>query len=417
LFRAQAAKTPNNIAVVFKDRQMTYRELDDLTNHLAAYLINMYHVQPEEAIGVMIERSELMAIYPLAIMKAGAAYMPLDFNFPEERLQYMCQDAEVRLILSEGLRVHHAMPSFKGEIFTSDALETLPKCSSPLPDPLPSHRYVILYTSGSTGRPKGVALEHHGIVNFCHWYNKEFRMTSDDRALAYSNFGFDAHMMDLYPAMTCGASVYIIDSEMRMDIGRMNHYMEDNAVSIAFLTTQVGHFFASSIENHSLRLLSVSGEKLSAVRKPPYEFYNCCGHTECSIYTTYYKIESDYDTPVIGRPLANYQLYVVDPSMRLLPCGVAGELIICGKGVGRGYLHPSDKDAEKFTTFMGLRAYRTGDLCRWNGQGELEYLGRIDSLVKLRGLRIELGEIENQASQFDGIRQAIANVYDGQLLC
>ncbi|MBR2097982.1 MAG: amino acid adenylation domain-containing protein, partial [Prevotella sp.] len=417
LFRAQAAKTPDNIAVVFKDQQLTYRELDDLTDRLAAYLINYYHVQPEEAIGVMIERSELMAVYPLAIMKAGAAYMPLDFNFPEERLQYMCQDAEVRLILSQEDRVYQAMPSFNEDVFTSDALETLPKCSSPLPDPLPSHRYVILYTSGSTGKPKGVALEHHGIVNFCHWYNKEFRMTSDDRALAYSNFGFDAHMMDLYPAMTCGASVYIIDSEMRMDIGRMNHYMEDNAVSIAFLTTQIGHFFASSIENHSLRLLSVSGEKLSAVRKPPYEFYNCCGHTECTIYTTYYKIENDYDTPVVGRPLANYQLYVVDSSMRLLPCGVAGELIICGEGVGRGYLYPSDKDAEKFTTFMGLRAYRTGDLCRWNGQGELEYLSRIDSLVKLRGFRIELGEIESRMMKYDGIHQAVASVYDGQLLC
>ena len=145
LFRAQAAKTPDNIAVVFKDRQLTYRELDDLTDHLAAHLINYYHVQPEEAIGVMTDRSELMAVYPLAIMKAGAAYMPLDFNFPEERLQYMCQDAEVRLILSQEDRVYHAMPSFSGDVFTSDALETLPKCSSPLPDPLPSHRYVILY--------------------------------------------------------------------------------------------------------------------------------------------------------------------------------------------------------------------------------------------------------------------------------
>ena len=177
LFRHQAAKTPDNIAVVFKDRQMTYRELDDLTDNIAAYLINRYHVQPEETIGVMIERSELMAVYPLAIMKAGAAYMPLDFTFPEERLQYMCQDAEVRLILSQGSKIHKAMPSFSGDVFTSDSLETLPKCSSPLPDPLSSHRYVILYTSGSTGKPKGVALEHHNIVNFCHWYIDVVRLT------------------------------------------------------------------------------------------------------------------------------------------------------------------------------------------------------------------------------------------------
>ena len=417
LFRAQAARTPYNIAVVFRDRQLTYRELDELTDRLAAHLINTYHVQPEEAVGIMTDRSELMAVYPLAVMKAGGAYMPLDFSFPEERLRYMCEDAGVRLILSEDDRVRQAMPSFDGDVFTSDNLEALPISDMKLPEPQPSYRYVILYTSGSTGRPKGVALEHHNIVNFCHWYHKEFRMTSDDRALGYSNFGFDAHMMDIYPALTCGASVYIIDSGMRMDIGRMNRYMEENAVSIAFLTTQVGHFFASSVENRSLRLLSVGGERLSAVRKPPYELYNCCGHTECTIYTTFYKIENDYDTSVIGRPLPNYQLFITDQSMRLLPCGVAGELIICGEGVGRGYLHPSEKDAARFTTFMGERCYRTGDLCRWNKQGELEYLGRIDTQVKLRGYRIELGEIESQSLKYGGIKQTVASVYNGQLLC
>ena len=165
IFLRFAAVQPDRLAVADKDSSLTYRELDDLTDNIAAYLINRYHVQPEEAVGVMTDRSELMAVYPLAIMKAGAAYMPLDFTFPEERLRYMCEDAEVRLILSEGLRVRHAMPSFNGDVFTSDALETLSKCSSPLPDPLSSHRYVILYTSGSTGRPKGVALEYHNIVN------------------------------------------------------------------------------------------------------------------------------------------------------------------------------------------------------------------------------------------------------------
>ena len=123
--------------------------------------------------------------------------------------------------------------------------------------------------AGKTVFTKGVALGHHGIVNFCHWYVKEFRMTADDRSLAFSNFGFDAHMMDLYPALSCGASVWIVESGMRMDLDRMNRYMEENGVNISFLTTQVGHFFASSIENHSLRLLSVSGEKLMPVRKPP----------------------------------------------------------------------------------------------------------------------------------------------------
>lgn len=410
MFRRQAAETPDAVAVVFQDKKLSYLELDEMTDLLAAQLVNRYHVLPEEAVGVMIERSELMVVYPLAIMKAGAAYMPLDHSFPADRLQYMCEDAGVRLILSENDKVRDAMPDFRGEVFTADSLQYLPRSDGRLPGPLPAYRYVILYTSGSTGKPKGVALEHHGIVNFCHWYVKEFRMTADDRSLAFSNFGFDAHMMDIYPALSCGASVWIIDSAMRMDIDRMNHYMEENGINIAFLTTQVGHLFASSIENRSLRLLSVSGEKLMPVRKPPYVFYNCCGHTECTIYTTFYKIESDYDSPVIGRPLANYRLYVVDPSMRLLPRGLAGELIICGEGVGRGYLNPSEKDADKFTSFMGQRAYRAGDLVRWNEDGQMEYLGRIDNQVKLRGLRIELGEIEACASRFDGIAMAAASV-------
>ena len=417
LFRQQAAATPDAIAVVYEDCQMTYCKLDELTDRLAAHLINNYHIQSEEIVGVMIERSELMVIYPLAIMKAGGAYMPLDFHFPEERLRYMCQDAGVRLILSEEDRVGLAMPSFQGEVFTSGSLESLKADNCQLPQPLPEHRYVILYTSGSTGKPKGVALLHHGIVNFCHWYNKEFRMTPSDHALGYSNFGFDAHMMDLYPALTCGAAVYIIGSEMRMDINALNDYMEQNGISIAFLTTQVGHLFASSIDNHSLRLLSVGGEKLMPVRKPTYEFYNCCGHTECTICTTWYKIEEDYDSSVIGRPLDNYQLYVADTEMRLLPRGIAGELIICGEGVGQGYLHPSDKDKGKFTNFMGQRCYRTGDLVRWNSDDQLEYLGRIDTQIKLRGLRIELGEIESQAMKFEGIRQAVAVVQEGQMLC
>ncbi|SHL28937.1 amino acid adenylation domain-containing protein, partial [Xylanibacter ruminicola] len=417
LFRAQAAKTPNNIAVVFKDRQMTYRELDDLTDRLAAYLINYYHVQPEEAIGVMIERSELMAVYPLAIMKAGGAYMPLDFNFPEERLQYMCQDAEVRLILSEEDWVHHAMPSFSGDVFTSDSLETLPKCSSPLPDPLPSHRHVILYTSGSTGKPKGVILEHHGIVNFCHWYVKEFRMTAADHALGYANFGFDAHMIDIYPTLSVGACVYIIDSEMCMDFMAMNQYMEDNDINIAFMTTQAGIMFATVIGNKSLRLLSTGGEKMIPLKKPPFDFYNVYGPTECSLFSTFYRITGDFNSSIIGRPLDNYQLYVVNTNLHLLPQGIAGELLIGGEGLSRGYLHPSDKDAARFLTFRGERCYRTGDLCRWNKQGELEYLGRIDTQVKLRGYRIELGEIESQSLKYGGIKQTVASVYNGQLLC
>ena len=416
LFRKQATKTPENVAVVFKDRQMTYRELDELTDRLAAHLISTYHVQPEEAVGVMIDRSELMAVYPLSIMKAGATYMPLDFNFPEERLLCMCEDAEVRLILSEDDRVHQAMPSFNGDVFTSDCLEELPKCSCQLPEPLPTHRFVILFTSGSTGKPKGVVLEHHNIVNLCHWYIKEVSITQEDRLLGFANFAFDMHMTDIYPALFTGASVCILDNSMRTDLEAMNHYMEKRGITIAFLTTQVGHLFATTIKNTSLRLLLVAGEKLPALKKPSYTVMNAYGPTETHI-STFYNITQDYESAIIGKPIDNHQLFVVDRDMNLLPQGIVGELLIAGEGLSRGYLHPVEKDAARFLTFMGKRCYRTGDLVRWNEQGELEYLGRIDTQVKLRGFRIELGEIENQTLKYNGIKQAVANVSDGQLLC
>jgi amino acid adenylation domain-containing protein len=416
LFRKQATKTPENVAVVFKDRQMTYRELDELTDRLAAHLISTYHVQPEEAVGVMIDRSELMAVYPLSIMKAGAAYMPLDFNFPEERLLCMCEDAEVRLMLSEDDRVRRAMPSFNGDVFTSDCLEELPKCSCQLPEPLPTHRFVILFTSGSTGKPKGVVLEHHNIVNLCHWYIKEVSITQEDRLLGFANFAFDMHMTDIYPALFTGASVCILDNSMRTDLEAMNNYMEKRGITIAFLTTQVGHLFATTIKNTSLRLLLVAGEKLPALKKPSYTVMNAYGPTETHI-STFYNITQDYESAIIGKPIDNHQLFVVDRDMNLLPQGIVGELLIAGEGLSRGYLHPVEKDAARFLTFMGKRCYRTGDLVRWNEQGELEYLGRIDTQVKLRGFRIELGEIENQTLKYNGIKQAVANVSDGQLLC
>ena len=416
LFRKQAAKTPDAIAVVFEERMLTYRQLDEITDRLASHLVEHYGVQQEEAVGVMVDRSELMPIYSMAVMKAGAAYMPLDFKFPADRLQYMCDDASVRLILSEGNRVSQSLPTFQGQVFLAETLPEVQPSAVSLPQPQSAGRFVILYTSGSTGQPKGVALEHRNIVNFCHWYIKEAGITPSDRLLAFSNYGFDTHMMDLYPAIFSGASTYIVSSEMRMDVIAMNSYMEANNITIAFMTTQIGYLFATSLSNRSLRLLVVAGEKLNPMKKPAFLVQNAYGPTE-SFVTTFYNIEHDYDSSLIGRPLANYQLYIVDRNMQLLPRGAAGELVVGGVGVARGYLHPAEKDAHKFTEFMGGHCYRTGDLVRWADDGNLEFLGRIDNQVKIRGYRIELGEIEACAAKYEGIALAAVVVHDGQTIC
>ncbi len=339
----------------------------------------------------------------------------------------MCEDAGVRLILSEGDRVAQAMPGFHGSVFVSTThhspLTTHPSPSSPHPSPLtthepnPSDRFVILYTSGSTGRPKGVALEHHSLVNFCHWYVQATGLSASDRMTMHAAFGFDCHIMEMFPTLMVGATLHVIPSEMRLEIEAMNAYFEQNAITRAFMTTQVGHLFASNVRNHSLRMLCVAGEKLMPLKYPGYRVVNGYGPTEATVLATYLNIDADYDRPNIGRPLSGYQVYVVDPNMRLVPCGVPGELVICGEGVARGYLHPTETDAARFTMFNAQRAYRTGDLVRWADDGNLDFLGRIDNQVKLRGLRIEMGEIEACASRFEGIGQVAAQTINDQYVC
>ena len=416
LFRSQAQRSPENIAVVSKGEEFTYSQIDRYSNFLANILHHQYRVSPEDVVGVMIDRSELMVIYPMSIMKTGGVYMPLDYeHLPSDRLQSMCSDANVKLILTDSAgRVAEHLPGYKGKILcvsTSEMAESSNDDLSFVPSFGPSNRFVILYTSGSTGDPKGCQLEHRGIVNFCHWYVKEFEMTESDKTIAYANFGFDAHMMDIYPALSVGACVHILPNDLRMNLGKMNEYMEKEGISIAFLTTQVGLLFVNEFENRSLRLLSVSGEKLPPLKRPAYKLYNAGAPTECTIYAFFYHIEEEqYIRPIIGKALANCQLYVVDQDLNIQPQGVAGELLIGGRGVCRGYLNKPEETAKRFITHNGERVYRTGDMVRWNEDGLLEYIGRIDKQVKINGYRIELSEIEAQVAQFKGIKQVCVEV-------
>jgi len=416
ILRHQAALTPDATAVVFRDRSLTYAQLDGLTDRLARYLTSS-GVGRGQAVGVMIGRSELMLVYPMAIQKAGAAYMPLDPHFPEDRLMFMCDDAGVRLILSEGSLPPTVMPSFTGKVFLAEGLASLEEAGNGKWEtgsgPKATDAAVILFTSGSTGKPKGCVLEHHGIVNFAHWYAKEMKMDNSSKSAGYANFGFDAHMIDIYPTLFAGGTVYILPEELRMDLVAMNDYIEANGITTAFFTTQIGVQMVSLFENKSLRTVSTGGEKMPPIRKPSYDFYNVYGPTECSMFSTFYKIETEYfdgTDSIIGRPLDNYQLYVVDSCMNLVPRGVPGELIVSGIGVGREYLNRPDITAEKFISFNGMKAYRTGDLVRWTDDGNIEFLGRIDNQVKLRGLRIELGEVETAIARYDGIRQVVVDV-------
>ncbi|MBR4519856.1 MAG: amino acid adenylation domain-containing protein [Paludibacteraceae bacterium] len=406
LFRAQVQKTPDNIAVIFRDTRITYRELDELTDRIAGAL------QPTtNVIAIKVERSEWMVIGALAVLKAGCAYMPLDPTYPEERLNYMQQDGNSCMLLTE-----------KELQSISDSVQTAERSNSAAvkqqsAQVRPEDLFILLYTSGSTGVPKGVMLEHRNLVAFCHWYHRYYDLQPGDKVAAYASFGFDANMMDMYPALTCGAAVCIVPEDLRLNLPELGRYFDKEGITHSFMTTQIGYQFATNIECHSLKHLSVGGEALSALTPPTaYKMHNGYGPTECTIFTTTYCL-SEYEQHIpIGKPLDNLQLFIMDSNGQRLPLGAAGELWVSGPQVGRGYLNLPEKTAETFVKLRignsELRAYRTGDIVRYLPDGNIQFVGRRDGQVKIRGFRIELKEVEAVIREFEGIRDATVQAFD-----
>ncbi|MDE6005962.1 MAG: amino acid adenylation domain-containing protein [Muribaculaceae bacterium] len=412
LFRKAAASYPEQTAVTCKEEKLTYSQLDEITDRLAYLLRNKYGVRSETVVGVMIERSVLMAIYPLAIMKAGGCYMPLDPHFPEERLTFMIEDAGADIILCDTGIIKDILPTYKGAVIEASILENLPEVRiAPEEGATPASSMVVLYTSGSTGKPKGVVLTQRNLVNYCSAYRGLTRLTSKDKTGAYAAFGFDAHMMDLYPTLSVGATVHIFDSEIRMDLTAMHDYIEREGLTVIFMTTQIAWQMATLFEFTTLRVLSGGGEKLPPLGALPYQFINLYGPTECSVAATAYRLGPEgTDGKDIGRPNAGYDIRIVDSHKRNVAAGAPGELMILGEGVARGYLNRPGLTAEKFIEAEGQRAYLTGDHVRYMENGDVEFVGRIDGLVKLRGLRIELGEIEAAATTHPELKSFAAAV-------
>jgi len=428
LFRKQVALHPDNIAVVYHEKRYTYREVDEISDRIAAYIASKGLGQ-EDAVSILIPRCEWMVIASMGVLKAGCAYQPLDPSYPAERLNFMMKDADAKLLIAdEDLRP--IVNEYQGEVLLTKDITHLPALTAnpslfTLHSSLPSSLFILLYTSGSTGTPKGVMLEHRNLVAFCHWYQRYYDLTADCRVAAYASYGFDASMMDMYPALTCGASVYIIGEDIRLNLPELNDYFNKEGITHSFITTQVGYQFANNAKNTSLRHFSVGGEKLSALQPPTnYKMHNGYGPTECTIFTTTYQLkEYEMDIP-IGKPVDNLKLYIVDRNLNRVPVGALGELWISGPQVGRGYLNRPDKSAEVFienpflnsslfTLHSSLsRCYRTGDIVRYLPDGNIQFVGRRDGQVKIRGFRIELKEVEAVIRQFPGISDATVQAFD-----
>ena len=417
LFRNQVQATPDAVAVVYQEKQFTYAQVDEISDRIAAF-IAAKGLGTENVVSVLIPRCEWMAIASLGVLKAGCAYQPLDPSYPQERLNFMMQDASAKLLIAdEALR--DIVNEYQGEVLLTKDIMGLPANAAPEVDITPDQLFILLYTSGSTGVPKGCQLIHRNLVAFCHWYQRYYDLKPEHNVAAYASYGFDACMMDMYPALTCGATVHIIPEELRLDLIALNEYFEQKNISHSFMTTQVGYQFATSIENHSLLHLSTGGEKLASLAPPQgYNFYNVYGPTECTIFTTTYLVGKKMKEIPIGKPLDNMRLYIVDPQGHRLPVGAAGELLVAGPQVSRGYLNRPEKTAEVYITNpfttdeKYARVYRTGDIVRYLPSGDIQFVGRRDGQVKIRGFRIELKEVEGVIREFPGIKDATVQAFD-----
>ncbi|WP_136068724.1 amino acid adenylation domain-containing protein, partial [Modicisalibacter radicis] len=385
-------------------------------------------VKPETRVGIAVERSVEMMVGLLGILKAGGAYVPLDPDYPADRLGYMIAGSGIELLLTqESLR--DALPATEGlSVLALDRLDLAHQSSTNLDVALHGdHLAYVIYTSGSTGRPKGAANRHRALSNRLAWMQDAYRLKAEDAVLQKTPFSFDVSVWEFFWPLMQGARLVMAPPGVHREPARLVELIRMHGITtLHFVPSMLQAFLAhGEVETcTSLTRLVCSGEALPAelqsqvfARLPQTALYNLYGPTEAAIDVTHWTCEDDGRCQVaIGQPIAGIRTYVLDGELNLAPPGVAGELYLGGVGLARGYLNRSDLTAERFVAdpfTKGERLYRTGDLVRWRADGQLEYLGRLDHQVKIRGLRIELGEIEAELLSQPDVREAVVAAQEG----
>ena len=427
LIERQAAATPEATALVFEDQLLSYAELNTRANRLAHYLIGL-GVRPETRVGIAVERSVEMVVGLLGILKAGGAYVPLDPDYPSDRLAYMVEDSGIELLLTQQC-LRDTLPVADGlNVIELDRLETAHH-SSTNPEVMvhSEHLAYVIYTSGSTGRPKGAANRHHALTNRLQWMQDAYGLTADDAVLQKTPFSFDVSVWEFFWPLMQGARLVMAPPGAHREPAQLVELIRTHKITtLHFVPSMLQAFLAhGEVEACiSLTRLVCSGEALPAelqnqvfARLPHTALYNLYGPTEAAIDVTHWACKDDGRNHVaIGQPIAGIRTYVLDGDLDLAPPGVAGELYLGGVGLARGYLHRPDLTSERFVAdpfVQGERLYRTGDLVRWRDDGQLEYLGRLDHQVKIRGLRIELGEIEAELLSQPEVREVVVVAQEG----
>jgi len=412
LFEEQVKKTPENIAVVYGDSKLTYRQLNERANSLA-WLLRRKGTVPDTIVGVVVEQSLEMIVGILGVLKAGGAYLPIDPGYPKDRIRYMLCESGANILLSKGKFIEKL--EYNGEFIDLEdkGIYCGEKADPPQINNSKNLAYVI-YTSGSTGTPKGVLIQHNALVNLCFWYIKNYNVTNKDRATKCAGFGFDASVCEIYPYIISGATIYIISEDMKLHAEKINDYCHKNGITVSFLPTRLCEQFME-YENSSLRILLTGGDKLKKFRQKNYMLVDNYGPTENTVVTTSFKVEREYANIPIGKPIDNTKIYILNRDNSLQPIGVPGELCISGDGLARGYLNSPELTAEKFVNnpyFPGERMYKTGDVARWLPDGNIEFIGRLDNQVKIRGFRIEAGEIEAILLKHEPVKEAVVEALE-----
>jgi len=386
--------------------RLTYGELDDRANELAHYLKRL-GIAANTAVAVCMRRSPLAALASLAVMKAGAAYLPIDPNYPRERLSFILTDSRAPIVLSDST-VAGSLPEGDWRLLLLDREDLAGRTPGTLEatEVCPDHLAYVIYTSGSTGTPKGVEITHANLLNLVCWHRNAYALTANDRTTQFTSFGFDAAVAEIWPHLADGASVLFTPEEVRSSPELLRDWLIDQEITITFAPTSLAErlIMLDWPANTKLCTLLTGGDTLHHYPRPglPFAFINEYGPTETTVVATSGYVPPENGNPLqrppIGRPIDGAEIYIVDESLNLIPRGEIGELCVGGAGVGRGYVNSPELTAGKFVAdpFInkpGARMYRTGDRGRWLTDGQIEYLGRVDDQIKIRGYRIEPNEI------------------------
>jgi amino acid adenylation domain-containing protein len=424
LFADQVEKTPDHLAVVFGETQLTYAELDKRANQLAHHLQSL-GVKPEVAVGICIERSLDLVVGLLAILKAGGAYVPLDSSYPSDRLAYMLQDSQASVLLTTS-QILEILPDHTAQVVCLDVVNcnNLPS-NSPENGLKPDNLAYVIYTSGSTGTPKGVAMPHSVLVNLFDWQINHSSIAANSKTLQFAPMSFDVSCQEIFSTWCAGGILVLLPEDTRKDPTALLNLLSEQGVErlfLPFVALQQLAEVATNVESlPPLRDIITAGEQLQvtpALKNFLHRLGNCTLHnqygpSETHVVTQFTlgdEVEEWPILPPIGKAIANTQIYILDKYLQSVPIGVKGELYIGGVGVARGYLYRADLTTEKFINHHGMRLYKTGDLGRYLLDGNIEYLGRIDNQVKVRGFRIELGEIEAALNHHPQVKQAVTIV-------